>query len=255
MLMSLYRRFWQSSKNFSEQPQASTVVAASDQPIEIGISPRKIVRILSGLIGFLVCASTLGQLHRFLLADGKISPLGELFFVDSENNIPSTYSALALLLCSALLGVIAIVRSQQHDRFARHWRILSFIFLWLFLDELLSIHELAIEPLRHLLKAGGAFYYTWIVPGAILLLIFCLSYLKFLWALPQKIRRLFILSGAIFALGALFLELPEGWIEATSGKRSVLFLLLVTLEETLEMISNPSPSSEIRRGRNFFNRT
>jgi hypothetical protein len=239
--MNLYQRFLRFSKRPSEKSRSSAVATAAKQPIEIHISPRKIACSLSGLVCFLVCASTVGQLHRYLWAGGKIagkiSALEKLFFVDLENNIPSAYSAFALLLCSVLLSVIAVVRLQQHDRFARHWQILAFIFLYLALDELVAIHELTIEPLRHKLGASGVLYYTWIVPGAILVLIFGLSYLKFLWALPQKIRRLFILAGITFIGGALMMEFPEGWIEANYGKNTIAFLSLVTLEETLEMLS------------------
>ncbi|MBD3887130.1 hypothetical protein IFO70_36615 [Phormidium tenue FACHB-886] len=224
---------WEASKR-SEVGSSTDLSAVADPDVAINLSATKIAGSLKWLVTGLICASILSQVY-FRSTNHSAGGLVQLFFVDSENNIPSVYSGFALLFCGILLGIITVAQSQQRQPFVRHWRILSFIFFYLAVDELASIHELAIEPLRGLLKVGGILYYTWVVPAAILLVIFALSYLKFLRALPRKIRRLFIQSGLLYVMGALVTELPEGWVEATYTQKSLLFTFLVTFEEALEM--------------------
>jgi hypothetical protein len=202
---------------------------------EISIPGFRVAQTLGWTIFFLVCANIAAQLYKHYHPDTPFNDYLSLFFLDSENNIPSVYSSFTLLLSSALLGVIAAVRLQERDRFGRHWKWMAIIFFYLSIDELASIHELTINPLRQSLKAGGLLYYTWVVPAALLVIIFFLAYLKFLQALPKPSRRLFLLSGGIYIGGALITELVEGWYEEAYSQHNLGFAGLTTFEETLEM--------------------
>jgi hypothetical protein len=59
----------------------------------------------------------------------------------TDSSIPTWYASLALLLCSILLAAIAATKKRLGERYARHWGVLSGIFLILSIDEVAAIHE------------------------------------------------------------------------------------------------------------------
>ncbi len=204
--------------------------------ITVPISPGKVTRILIVVVICLIVASLIGQFSLYFLPDipGRDAFAPE-FNVDEEGNFPSLYSAITLLLCSILLATIAWVKKIHGARYPVHWKALSFIFLYLSIDELLSLHERIIEPLR---RAGfsGFLYHAWVVPGAVLLLIFVLTFLKFLFHLPARTRHWFIVSGAIYVGGALGIELIGGNYADLHGQENMMYAVLVTIEEFMEML-------------------
>ena len=134
------------------------------------------------------------------------------------------------------IAIIAITKHKQGDRYAFQWKCLSLIFLYLSVNEAAGIHELAIDPLRQALNLGGIFYFAWVIPGAILVSIFVLAYLKFLMSLPAKTRNLFIVAGVIYVGGALGIELVGGAYAYAQGITDLAYSIIVTIEEALEMI-------------------
>ncbi|MEG4530881.1 hypothetical protein [Microcoleus sp. D2_18a_D3] len=162
--------------------------------------------------------------------------LAMAFNVDGEGNIPAIYSSLALLFSSLLLGAIAHVKNLDSDRYKQHWKILSFIFLYLSLDEAGQLHEKFIDPMRSLLKATGVLYFTWIVPIGFLVAIFLFSYSKFLFHLPVSTKKLFVAATALYIGGAMGMEMPGGYLASTTGAENVSYVIVTTIEESLEML-------------------
>ncbi len=89
-------------------------------------------------------------------------------------------------------------------------RFLSFTFLYLSLDELISIHEQLTMPLRAGLDLHGVFFLSWVIPAIIVVAVFTLIYIKFLWRLPVQTRWLFIVAGIIYVGGAVGIEMLDG---------------------------------------------
>lgn len=159
-----------------------------------------------------------------------------IFFLldfNSEKNIPTLYSAVAILSASTLLALIASAHKNKKEPYLP-WMGLSLIFIFLAIDEFASIHERIDTPLRAALNTSGLLFYAWVIPYALGLLIFVAAYLKFLLRLPKEIMLLFITSGAIFVTGALGLELLEGIIHDNYGY-GVLYQICYTIEEVMEM--------------------
>jgi len=92
------------------------------------------------------------------------------------------------------------------------------------------------EYFRKTLNTSGLLYFAWVIPYAIGLIAILLVYSKFLLSLNRKILILFILSGAIFVSGAVFMELFEGNYVDSHGFSDIYYLVFVPIEETLEMI-------------------
>ena len=173
----------------------------------------------------------------YLIADTDRFDFIELVDFDYEGNLPSFYSALALLFSSALLSLIARHKKQIQCSYYGHWVFLSLIFMWLSLDEALGLHEEFgdfIESLS-LFEASGFLYFAWIVPYGILLTIFILSYLKFLMSLPKATSVLFIYAGSIFVFGAIGLESFSAKEADLNGSTTIKYSALYTLEEFCEM--------------------
>ncbi len=158
----------------------------------------------------------------------------ELFSLDAELNIPAWYSALSLLFCSVLLKAITAIKTK--DRHFFYWKTLSFIFFYLSLDEAFSFHEILIIPsVRESLHLNPIFFQTWVIPGAILLGVFIFKYFKFWLHLPHKTRYLFLISAVFYVSGALGMEMVGGLLRVDFGRRSLVTLTGIVLEESLEM--------------------
>ena len=211
----------------------------------ISISPNKLSQILLVVTVFLTLASAtssfLGQvsIDNALLVEMRESFM-RLFDPNGEANIIAWYSACTLLLCSFLSGIIALVKKKNHGDYTRHWEILSLIFLYMSVDEAAVIHEMAVKPLRDLFDLGGFFYYGWIIPAGIAVLIFGLAYLKFLLHLPSRTRSLFLIAGGIFVGGAIGIESISGLLDHLYSQGRIasdeMVIIIETIEEFMEML-------------------
>ena len=159
----------------------------------------------------------------------------ELFSVDREKSLPTFYSAYALQACAFLLYIISYLTKAYKDKYLRHWQLLSLIFFYLSLDEALALHERTVSPLKESLNTDGFLYFPWVIPATFLVVVFLLGYLTFLLALPTKIKRLFLMSGGIFVLGALGMEMVGGKASDMGLGDSAAYIFLFTCEEFLEM--------------------
>jgi len=86
-----------------------------------------------------------------------------LFETAAEANIISWFSSLLLLIAGALLLLIARVETHSADTYARHWKILAWVFFFLSMDETASLHEELIVPLRNAIGTSGIFYFAWVI--------------------------------------------------------------------------------------------
>ena len=203
----------------------------------ISISFKKFIILLVTIVLSLNAISFVGRTVEYLMGIKHTTAFVRIFHIGEEGNITTWYSALSLLFCAILLAIIGYAKKETADPYIRHWNILAVIFLYLSLDEAASIHEIAIAPLQSMFNASGIFYFAWVIIAIPLVLLFLVMYLKFLKHLPQITCRLFIISGMLFVIGALGLELVEGYFWSQEITRWGLIVpLLTTVEEFLEML-------------------
>lgn len=174
--------------------------------------------------------------------------LAEKFDLDVEANFPSVYSGIILAFSALLLFIISRLEKLHQSKYSRSWTTLSGIFLVLAIDEVVSLHELfVVEPLRKSMGLSGIFYFAWVLPASIMLVVFVVAFFKFLMDLNWKTRMQFILAGTIFVLGAVGCEMiggyvAEGYFEAKAIGAEVprssvyIYNILVVVEEGLEML-------------------
>ena len=203
--------------------------------MNICISPKSFFYKNLYLIFFLFFAHIFSVVSTFDIEYTEIRGLAQFFHFDYERNIPTAYSTLALLLASFLILLIAKKRKKTNLSYLS-WFWLSVIFIFLSIDEAFSIHEKLIFPIREAFGTSGFFYYGWVIPYSVILIILGAAYSKFLRELPRKVAFIFLISGAIYVLGAIGFEILGAREAVMHGKNTFLFSTFITLEELLEML-------------------
>jgi hypothetical protein len=201
----------------------------------IFIRPKKVVMIL-GLIAIVLVLMSLsvGVISR-ITWDIRVFGLGPRFNLNREHNIPSFFSAILLLISGFLFAVIATLHHTLENSSHKYWFVLSSIFLFLSLDEATSIHEMFSDPLRELFNTGGVFYYAWILVAIPLIFIFVAFFWQFVKQISQPTKGYFIIAFLIFLSGAIVVEMIGGWYEGNFGDNNLLYDMITTFEESLEM--------------------
>lgn len=192
--------------------------------------------LLASIVVCLLLAHVMTQLAFYLLDHDTQRGLLRIFDLNEENNVPTWYASGTLLLCSALLAFVGLCKLRDTEGYATHWLALSAIFLLLSLDEVASVHELSGMWLYSIFPMTGYLFYTWVIPGAIMVCIVFCAFYRFLLHLPIRTRRLFLLAGILFVGGSIGLDLPEGYYHSLYGNKTLAFSSMVLLEEGLEMV-------------------
>lgn len=171
----------------------------------------------------------------------------DAFYFDNEANFPSLYSALTISGCAVLLWLIGMLTEEKQSGRSVYWKSLSFIFAFLALDEFASLHESLIRPVKAIIEGHGIevgfLYFAWLVPYTLAVLVLALVLFKFLVKLPGQTRLHFLVGGALFLSGAIVMEMiggnywaTQGWSVKGTDKVDVVYALIVSIEELLEML-------------------
>jgi hypothetical protein len=118
--------------------------------------------------------------------------------------------------------------------------VLSFVFLFLSLDEASLIHEKIGELTKAVMDTEAAAHWHGVYTYVILLLLLVYPYTKFLFSQPKYYRNIFILSGFLYCCGALGFEFLGDLVagdraDSENFRRSLAYTAFYTLEEILEM--------------------
>lgn len=207
---------------------------------KLTLNPASIVRTLGIAAFILVLLSVLSVSANNLTGDNSVilHKLNKLFFVEYEMNIPAFFSALILLMAALILTVIGVLKRKERDSYAMQWIVLAVGFLFMAFDELISVHERMIEPTREILgnEYLGIFYFAWVIPMGVLVLSLAILFFKFWWNLPSKTKIYFLIAATIFLGGAVGFELLESKHCEIYGKENLTYIVLTTVEESLEML-------------------
>jgi hypothetical protein len=210
--------------------------------VRLTISTRRTIRVLAVAVLVLTLAGFATQLYKVepLLSGSATHTSGnrtiEAFDLEQEANIPTWYSSATLLLCSGLLAVIAAAKHASGERYAGRWYGLSVVFLLMSVDESATLHEKVSTAISNVFHTGGIFYYAWVIPAAVFLVVFGLAYLKFWIDLPADTRWLFLGSGALYVGGAFALEMLEGLHNSLYSESDVVSAILGGGQDVVEML-------------------
>lgn len=210
-----------------------------DASPQISINPSFIARKLSLIVLFLVIANIVVQVIKYLTGHRSVFGLVHLFDLNQEKNIPSFFSVFLLLTSALLLFVIAIHEKKIKASDVSKWAILSLIFLYLAADEAFSFHErmdsLGVSLVGE--RPHNIFYFSWVIPGIAIAFIVAIFFVRFFLRLNTKTRLNFLIAAILYVGGAIGFELIGGqYLSSIEGKENLAYNLLVTVEETLEMV-------------------
>ncbi|HEX2153882.1 MAG TPA: hypothetical protein VHL52_07885 [Acidimicrobiia bacterium] len=202
--------------------------------LELHLRRRRLTRSLVGLVLVIIA------LHLFWWSTDSLDLPGETLWrrlanVDAENAFPTW---LAAVLMTGAAGLSAVLGRDEHRRegsYARHWYVLAAIMAVLSVDEVAALHEATAGPLRAALDLSGLFYYGWVVPALIGVVVLTVAYGRFVLALRAPAKGRVVLAAALFVGGAVGLEMVAGLFAGTAARDGAGFFLLATTEEVMEL--------------------
>lgn len=222
-----------------EEPTSTPATrAGAVRSIPVQFSARRLVRFLWVGTALVILLGIGSRLAGAVETDFPGRDLfAQMFALNSEANVPTLFSCLLLGTAAAVAWVIALGKRQQADRFQRLWLVMSAVFVYLAVDEVVQVHDRATLGVRNLLGDSAIFHYAWVVPYAFVVLAIVVLFVPFLRHLPRRTSGGMILAGALYVLGAMGLEVIEGMLEFSGQFYSLAMPVLVTIEESLEMSS------------------
>ena len=169
----------------------------------------------------------------YYIGDPKTFDFIRMFDLDMERNIPTLFSSLLLTIAAFCFYLLSLCPDKLNER--KYWFGLSLVFIFLAFDESAKIHEKLGDFTENFVDATGYLHYPWVLGYSILVLVLGILYMKFFWKMSKKLFWSFMLSAFIFLLGAVGFELLGANESSQHGTESVLYSVLYTIEETLEM--------------------
>ena len=204
--------------------------------VTLNCSPSFIISRLSIVFVILSILNLMVQISKYALDYREAWMF--IFNMDREVNFPTLYTVILLYLCSFVLSQIRKIDNLRGNKhLVKYWRTLSYIFIYLALDEALQIHEIFIIP--DIGKSlPGLFHFVWVIPYGLIALYFANYFRKFIFLLPTKIRNRFIMAGSLYVGAALGMEMLQGvWVRIADGMQNLVYALLASTEEMLEIIA------------------
>ena len=218
------------SSNPAENPLAV-------ESTEVILAPLHVLRWLFGVMLSLLTANVVVQVARYEFDLGSVFGLWRIFDLNQEANIPTFFSGFMLLFAALLLLAIGRRRLLERRSFAGHWIIIAMIFLFLAVDEMSMLHELAGAAVGRLSDTGDLPNgFRWTIPYVLLILVGAVWSLRFYLHLNKIHRLLFGLAGVLFIGGAVGMEVAAGYYLLNYGEsRTLEYALIYSVEEIMEM--------------------
>jgi hypothetical protein len=203
----------------------------------IRLRPGRVAGTLVSVMLLLLAAHVAGLVARFGLGHPADARWIAFFNFDTEGNLPTWFSSVLFLASAGLLAVIAAWKRAEDDAFARYWKALACVFLFLAVDEATSVHERLndVGVLQRTLSPSGGLYYPWVAVYATLIVLAALFLGRFMKSLPRRTRTGFLVAAFLYLGGAVGLEMVGAAHDERFGRGDLGYASISTLEETLEM--------------------
>ena len=200
------------------------------------VNPTRYLKINLFIIFLLMIGNILSNIY---LALNLPFGIDKLFAFSREANIPTLFSSLNIFISSIfsyLLSKFKWVALKER----KYWLLLSYIFIFLSIDETAGIHEKIGSLINFNFIDSFFMKNNWVLLYGLLVVFFLLYFSRFLKILDRQLRTQILLSGFIYLIGALGFEVL---IELILSKPSDLLInnyitisILGTIEEASEML-------------------
>lgn len=201
----------------------------------LSINPKRLFWTLMSIVGILTVLSFIGILRYW---DHRFTGIADTFDLGAELTVSSWYASLLHLIATLLCALITWDHTQRRVPTTRQWGYLTIVFLLMSVDEVASLHDRLLPGIGNMMSNNrdGLFFYAWVIPGIIIVIIFGLLYLPFFLKIPRKIGISLILGLSIFVIGAVGFEMLGGWVTSIDAESYVMIMTLSLIEELLEML-------------------
>lgn len=203
--------------------------------VEISLNKVKIVKFLSLFALALIVIHSVILVIYYVVGDPDKFGFVRMFDLDMERNIPTTFSTLILSISAFCFYLLSLSTREKKEKNSPYWLGLSAVFIFLAFDESSKIHEKLGDFTEKFVDASGYLYYPWVLSYGLLVLILGIFYMKFFWKMERKVFISFMLSAIIFLSGAVGFELIGANESSLHGTETILYSVLYTIEESLEM--------------------
>lgn len=219
-------------------PAAAT--PAVKVPDVLVVAPEWVLAAQMAAIASLTILHIAVKLLYLLGGHDQLLGFARLLDMDREANIPSFYSMTVILANAILLTLIGALHRRHRHPNTWFWLFLAGVFVFLAYDEAFSVHEEIGSILSQVFGKRGGGRLSWVIAGFAFVAVIAVASVRFLSRLQPRTRKLMIASGAIFVTGALGLEVLGGLryerVSAASANTDPVYLAMVTVEESLEML-------------------
>jgi hypothetical protein len=205
--------------------------------MSINISVHRLIRFLVLVVGCCILVGIAGQILRFLFFGGALDGnwlLGKVirqFDLNFEGNFPTWLSSSLLLVAALTARLTSCLSRSLNSSESRSWTVIAIMFCYLSLDEASQIHETANRMLVSVIgiPSGVDIFdlVLFVLVGAYLL--------PFFYHLDSQTQKLFLLSGFLFGVGAVGIELFGHKFLSFYHQETLATSLVTALEESLEM--------------------
>lgn len=203
--------------------------------MEISLNKKKIIIFLSVFALLLITIHIIILCIYYYIGDPEKFDFVQMFDLDMEANMPTVFSSLILASSALCFYLLASLPDEIKNKHRKYWLGLSGVFLFLSFDEGAKIHEKIGDFTEDFVDASGYLFYPWVLSYGVLVLFLGVVYLKFFLKMEKKVFRSFMLSAFIYLSGAIGFELLGANESSAHGTDTVLYSVLYTIEESLEM--------------------
>lgn len=205
--------------------------------MQIILSPERLFRYLLIIITVLLAANVIGIATSRIFYHGHIFGLAYIFNFNINTSIPALFE-FVIIFFSSLILIAITVKSRTIGE--RHWIWFSLSILFVVLSllkivPLMRIIYFLIHYLKHAITNTSLIIII-IVLASLLTLYIIKSIISFHLKLSSHFRKMFLLSAGIFIFGAIILDQIGNIIGVQYGKQSLIYALMYTIEELMEML-------------------
>lgn len=169
-------------------------------PLSVELSCKRFALVQGSVIAALLLASLFAYSLAALGGDEGLPDVLRLISVDGEGDFPTYWSALNLLLASALVLVIAESVRRDGGPHLWRWQLLVLGLATMSLDEFVQLHEYS-GHFPAPIEEGG-----WVIYAVPLCVVIVIALAPLLVSLEGRTRRYFVAAGAVFLTGAVAFE-------------------------------------------------
>lgn len=207
--------------------------ASSATELNFVLRPRQIVRVCWIITAVIVVCATYLMTIKYGRGRDFVFGLTERFDMDREWGIPSLFSGVLLLFNAGLFATAWMATKASANR-SRMWLLLSLFFVFLAIDEVFSIHEQLIVPMREQMTAAAAIDYAWVVPYGAAVVLIGFAFFHVWRRQTKRVRALLGIAATVYVAGAIGLDVAGDTFRNAKGD-SLTYALIVEIEETFEL--------------------